>query len=522
MITRSPVPSLALLPLLAVLLLLASAPVASGLRTQNTNLPYSESIPSGYYDYYSITTVSSSSTVSFVVSSNTPVSTALMTSSQFYSFNTTATTDLSDSLYLENASSAQGNLHEPIGTYYLVLYAYGSNANVYYNLVSYPIDPYYYLPLTSPQPTGIASFGLYNESGSAVPYQVETDEVVGVGDVTALQAYNATAGSDQSNISGATLQLNTVLLVNETNGNQQSYWIQNTPDFVTSANTVAFGDNIWNFSVSGVLSNSTITSSNGPDVYTFPNDGSTGYYYSYEANNITYALPLGIALLANETVESGTGVLVQLGAQLFENGGLAVTPIEWFDNATISDPLVQSAYFFVSGNQTTPDGLYYDTELVFAGENNGEATDFTQMSSSLGIFFDNSTTGKLQSFPSLYSFGGDTSEAADNLQVAYSGNGFAQISTGTPNYVYLGPASGSISFPLSAFSNSTTSTQSSSTSSVTQPLTSTTVSQSSSSSSSIALSAPSIGVVFIAATTAALLLAYGSRLRDKRASAALV
>ncbi len=515
LVARPQAPSLALLPLFAVLLLLASAPVASGLRTQNTNLPYSASIPSGYYEYYSIVTVSSSSTVSFVVSSNTPVSTALMTSSQFYTFNTTATTDLSDSLYIVNSSSAQETLNAPTGTYYLVLYAYGSNANVYYNLVSNPIDPYYYVPLTPPQPTGIASFGLYNESGNGVPYQVQTDEVVGVGEITALQAYNATAGSDQSNISGATLQLNTVLLVNETNGNQQSYWIQNTPDFVTSVDTVAFGDNIWNFSVSGVLSNSTITSSNGPDVYTFPNDGSTGYYYSYEANNMTYALPLGIALLANETVETGTGVLVQLGAQLFENGGLPITPVEWFDNATISDPLVQTAYFFVSGNQTTPDGLYYDTELVFAGENNGEATDFTQMSSSLGLFFDNSTTGTLQSFPSLYTFGGDTSEAADNLQVSYSGNGFAQITTGTPNYAYLGQASGTISFPLSAFANST-STSSQSSSSVTQ---SSTTQSSSSSSSSISLSAPSIGVLFVAATTAALMLGYGSRVRNKRASA---
>jgi hypothetical protein len=514
-----------LIPLLTVCLLLSSAPVAAGLRVQNTNLPYFDSISNGNYDYFPITTVSSSSTVSFVVSSNTPLSTALMNSAQFTSFNDYET-DLSDSLYLVNASSAQDTLKEPTGTYYLVFYAYGSTANVYFNLESNPVDPYYYIPLLPPEPTGIASFGLYNASGNAVPYQVETSEVVGIGDVSAMQAYNATASSDQSNISGATLQLNTVLVVNESNGGQQSYWIQNTPDFVTSAPTVAFGDNIWNFSVSGILSNSTVTSTVGGAVYTFPDDGTTGYYYSYEANNMTYSYPLGIALLAQESVDPGVGVVVDLGAQLFQNGGGTVTPVEWFDNATISDPLVQSAYFFVSGSQTAPDGLYYDTELVFAGENNGEATDFTQMSSSLGLFFDNATSGMLQSFPSLYTFGGDTSESADNLQVSYSGNGFAQISTGTPNYVYLGPASGTISFPLSTLNSTTTATssQSSSSSSVTQTTTAPTTSvqsSSGSSSASIAITPSYVAVASLTASAMALVLGLGSRARTKRTPSVL-
>jgi thermopsin len=511
-----------LVPLLSVCLLLSSAPVAAGLRVQNTNLPYFATIPNGYFEDFPIGTVSSSSTISLVVSSNTPLSTALMTSAQFTSFNNSET-DLSDSLYLVNASSAQDTLSEPIGTYYLVFYAYGRTANVYFNLESNPIDPYYYIPFLPPEPTGVASFGLYNASGNAVPYQVETSEIVGVGDISSMQAYNASASFYQSNISGATLQLNTVLVVNESDGAQQSYWIQNTPDFVTSASMVAFGDNIWNFSVSGILSNSSVTSSVGGAVYSFPDDGSTGYYYSYEGDNITYSFPLGMALLVQESVEPGVGVVVGLGAQLFQNGGGPVTPVEWFDNATISDPLVQSAYFFVSGSQTTPDGLYYDTELVFAGENNGEATDFTQMSSSLGLFFENATTSALQSFPSLFTFGGDTSEAADNLQVTYSGNGFAQVSTGTPDYVYLGPASGTISFPLSALNTTTTtaSSQSSAASSATQTVTSTTTSQSSSSTSSstsIAISPWYAAVALVTASAVALMLGLSSRARVKRVS----
>ena len=147
-----------------------------------------------------------------------------------------------------------------------------------------------------------------------------------------------------------------------------------------------------------------------------------------------------------------------MGAQELRNGSIPATPMDWFDNVTIRDPTVSSAYFYVSGNNTTPEGTFYDTEFVFGGENDGEATSFTQMSASMQLFYDNSTDGTLTYFPSYYSFGQDTAESADNLHVSYSGNGVAQVSPGGVNYVYLGRASGSSSLSQLAASSGTTST----------------------------------------------------------------
>jgi len=449
-----------------------------------------------------------------------------MTSSQLVSFNN-SDSDLSDSLYLHNATAAQGSLHVGLGTYYLVLYASGDTANATYGYESFPIDPYYSTPLNPPEPTGVGAFGIYNESGNAVFYQVETSEVVGVASVAALDAYNATAASASSNISGATIQLNSILVVNESDGQQQVYWTQNTPDFVTAASQVAYGDNLWNFSISGDESNSSITSPDGG--YVSPNTGSNGDYYSQEISNSTYAFPFVLALLMNETVVPGTGVVVGLGAQMLQNGSASATPVVWFDSITIHDATAQSAYFLVSGNQTTPNGLYYDTELIFGGENNGEATDFTQLTASLGIFYFNDATGVLDSFPGLYSFGSDTAEAADNLQVSYSGNGFAHVTTGTPDYQYLGAASGTLAYPLSLSNLSLSISSSSQTSSSVQTATSsptTTTStqsavQSSTNASSTALNFSFLLVFSLTAAIAILTIGYGTRFRARQAPAPL-
>ena len=517
-IRRTFVRRAALVPSLLVLLLLATSPAAYAAPSGRSPspLPYYTLVPHGYFVYFPLTTVSTDSKISIVVSSDNPISTALMSSSQFQAFNDSLT-DLAQSLYLRNATTAQANIRVSTGTFYLVFYAYSRHANVSYNFESYPTDPYPFLPFQPPEPTGIASFGLYNQSGNSVPYSVETNEVVGVSNITSLQAYNATAGLAQSNISGATLQLNTVLLVNETDGLQQSYWIQNTPDFVTSTSQLAFSDNLWNFSVSGYVDNSTVTSSDGGLAFSYPDGSTTGYYYSYEGSNFTYSLPMELVLAVNESVQQGTGVSVGFGAQLAENGK-PVGPLDWFDRVLIHDQTAQSAYYFVSGNLTAPDGLYYDTELVYCGEANGEATDFTQMNSTLGLYYLNPSTGGFTSFPSLYAFGGDTAESADDLQVTYSGNGIAEVAVGNPDYVYLGLSSGTLSLPslvgnftttsASSASQTVTTTASSSSVSTSTGSSATTSSQSGGPSLSLALT-PSFFLTFLPVAFAIVLMLRG-------------
>jgi thermopsin len=414
-------------------------------------------VPYSYFEYITIDAAAATNSIAFDVGSNVTISTALMTSSQFSSFNNTQS-GVADSVFVQNGTASQATEHVPNGDYYLVFYAYQGNANVTYNYDLFPNSPYGAGPILAPEPSGIAAFGLDNDSGNVTPYEVEAHEVVGVADISSLLAQNSSAQLANSTVSGATLQLNSVLVVNEKGGDQQVYWVQDTPDFVTSALQVSFGDNLWNYSVSGFLSNSTITSSNGGLAYSYSESGEAQYYYGLGLSNSSYALPLDLALAINETAVPGLGVVVQMGAQELRDGSIPATPMDWFDDVTIHDPTVSSAYLYVSGNDTTPEGTFYDTEFVFGGENDGEATNFTQMSASMQLFYDNSTDGVLSYFPSYYSFGQDTAESADDLHVSYSGNGVALVSPGGVNYVYLGTASGTSSLSQLAALSGTTST----------------------------------------------------------------
>jgi len=206
---------------------------------------------------------------------------------------------------------------------------------------------------------------------------------------------------------------------------------------------VSFADNLWNATdTQGFLSNQTITSTNGNSVFqTRSNISAAQYYYGFQTRNLSYFEPLDLHILMNESTLSGTGVLVQLGIQVVGNGsGSIPEPVYWFDNITIHDPQVQNAFYYIAGNDSTPIGTFYDAELVFCGEGNLESTTFSQMNSTLGLFFHNESSGQLSAFPSYYSFGGDTGEATYNLNVTYSGNGIAQVGVGNPNYVYLNSA----------------------------------------------------------------------------------
>ena len=451
------------LGLLTVLLLAAitAPPGSAASKTPILPLEFSTGIPDTYFQSIPIDAAADTNSFVFDTGSNVSISTAFMSSSQFSSFNGTGG-DIANSTYVQNGTATQGTVHVPKGNYFLVFYAYNGNANVTYNYNLYPNSPYIGGPLASPQPSGIATFGLYNDSGHVTPYNVVAHAVVGVADISSLLAHNSSAYLTNSTVSGATLQLNTVLVVNEKGGTQQVYWAQDTPDFVTGASLFSYADNVWNYSASGFLSNSTITSSNGGLAYLNSQGGQLQYYYANGLSNETYALPLGLAVAINENMAPGKGVELQFGVQVLSKGLPQATPMEWFDNVTIHDPTVTSAYFFVSGNSTAPDGSFYDTEFVFGGEGNGEATNFNQMSASLQLLYGNSTNGALSYFPSYYSFGQDTGEAADNLHVSYSGNGVVQVSAGPTNYVYLGRASGTSSLSLLASSSTaTTSTTSS-------------------------------------------------------------
>jgi thermopsin len=331
-----------------------------------------------------------------------------------------------------------------------------SHAGAAYVYVEYHIYPKYVNPYlwrflfgAKGAPTGIAAYGVTNESGVPLPYFVASSSVMGLANITTIQAYNATAAkaAGLNDPYMASLQLNLILAVRNSDGSLYVYWPQNVPTFYTDKHMVQLSNNVLNMTGDGAwLSNSTITSPDGL-VTEYNNSGSVQYYYGdyLKSPVFSYALPFEFALLMNESVVPGQGVLLSMGFQVMANGtAVQGEPIYWFDNITIHDPSVSQASFVVSGYRYTPVGAssflgsYYDAELVFGGGGNGEVVQFTELSCALGLFYYSDTQHGYTAFPSYYSFGSDTAEATTNVHVDYAGGGYAALSTGVPDYTYLG------------------------------------------------------------------------------------
>ena len=329
--------------------------------------------------------------------------------------------------------------------------------------LSYDLIPQYANPYLSyadspafpAAPTGIAAFGLYNDSGVITPYNVTTSEVVGFANITSIlvaKSPNCSPNSQQD----ASLQLNSILVIEHSDGSTFSYWPQNVPSFYTTCSVVQYDNDVLNMTGDGAyLTNDTITSSNGGFTAVDNNSGIIQDYYGIqfaypqEVYGAYYNLPFAFLTVMNETVLPGEGVLLQFGIDILQNGTTAVQSptIYWFDNVMIHDPAVSSAYFLVSGSQYTPIGAdkyndgfhggYYDSELVFGGGGGGASSDFQSLSAMLALQYLDPQTGNISSFPSYYSFGGDTAESTGNVHVEYGGGGLVFVSTGTPDYLYL-------------------------------------------------------------------------------------
>jgi thermopsin len=304
-------------------------------------------------------------------------------------------------------------------------------AYIEYTIIPAHVNPFL-LNFGPPSPTGIAAYGLYNRSGVVTPYEVESSSIVGYADINALQATGNESDDHQ-----ASLQENTLLEVNNTDGSVYTYWPQNVLAFDTGASIVTYRDNILNTTGDGAqLDNQTIHGTGTTSV-----DDSRGvnqtYYGNYDSNyTYRYTLPQAWVLYTNETVERGTGVIIQMGVSAIQ--GTSPYEVTWFDRITIDDPEVASADLVVNGREYTPAGSdspigsFFDAELVFGGGAGGQAATYN-LNADLALFYWDQT---IKAFPSLYTFGVNTAESAYNIRVTY-GDGVAEAASGTPYYGIL-------------------------------------------------------------------------------------
>ena len=145
--------------------------------------------------------------ISYAAQSNITVSTALMNAQQFTLFNNSYNPDITNSLSHSTGTSVDQNVSVSSGAYYLVFFnpADSGTANVSFSYSALPHTPFEDGPRLPPQPTGLSSFGILNDSGNVLPYQIKTYGVVGTANISSIEAHNASAPSLNDTVSGATL-----------------------------------------------------------------------------------------------------------------------------------------------------------------------------------------------------------------------------------------------------------------------------------------------------------------------------
>ncbi len=263
-------------------------------------------------------------------------------------------------------------------------------------------------------PVGIASYGLYNISNDSGPYQIETNSIIGVAQINSIHAYNMSPPANTS-ATAASLQLNVVLNITATDGNRFSYWIQDVADLNTSNMTYSIGDNIWNMTgVNASVTNITVSAmgSSAPIGSGAPPNAT--FYAFFPNTTTTYSYPLYFIPIVSVKIAGGRPFL-QVGYR--QTNGTET----FYDNVTFNISAA-SAYFLVTPYYLTPSpangtvqGNFYDAELVFGGEANGESSTFSNTSAILWIGYSNN--GILTPFPALADFGSDTEESATGLSV---------------------------------------------------------------------------------------------------------
>jgi thermopsin len=282
-----------------------------------------------------------------------------------------------------------------------------------YNVVVYPIPNLQYTPQIFA--TNYSYVGLPIGITSFPKSPIITGEVEGYFEVSAISAYNPN-GESQYNVpnSGASLQLNAVVVVELANGQKQYYWAQDVIGFITDKDEFSIWDNVWNDSGGSDTLSSYAIMGNGK-VY-------SSKYYAYTALTNTYTLPMSGYLIMRAYQVDGS-LRIDFGYELGSGG------VVWYDHVTITpyEPVVNA--YFEANAQLASDETPLDAELVFAGYGNSEWTNFTSLSAELGLYYWNGSAWL--PLPSDYDFGIHTAESA-----------FTDVNVTVPNGLFVLSAPG--------------------------------------------------------------------------------
>ncbi|MEM4138660.1 MAG: thermopsin, partial [Sulfolobaceae archaeon] len=243
---------------------------------------------------------------------------------------------------------------------------------------------------------------------------IKTNGMYGYANITSLLAYYKNALRYGVNPYTASLQFNIVLFINSSSG-IFAYWLQDVGVFQTNKNYLTFVNNIWNLTgrISTLNPNSVIGNGKVSSA-----GGGQSFYYDV-GPSYSYSFPLALVFVVNVSYSS-SAVYIWFGYKILQIGNTRYNTLYYYDKVTIYHSGINSAYIMINGNIYTPDGLYYDAELVWGGGGNGAPTSFIYLNCTLGLYYNQG--GKITPVPSLYTFGSNTAETAYNVHVTtYNG-----------------------------------------------------------------------------------------------------
>ncbi len=270
---------------------------------------------------------------------------------------------------------------------------------------------------SEPAPMGIGDFGV---GAGGKPYTYNTTEFLGN---FSWQSLNLLESGDPY----FTDQLNVVLHFVE-GGTTYAYWIQDVAFMDSSTRELTFENNIWNFSASGCLSNSAVSGNGTVNAYS----GCVGYY----------AVGASSQPGADEFMPSPGDFSLFVRSYL-STGGVPEVAFEYWDGVTSWEVTYNNVVwpwakvglsdygFYVDGNTTAPNGIFYDAELTIGGPGGGSST-IAQIGTNIGsrLFYWNGHN--LEAPRSVWNFGSDTAEAVSNVQ-----SFFTHDRDGTPHTTQL-------------------------------------------------------------------------------------
>ncbi|MCI4335083.1 MAG: thermopsin family protease [Thermoplasmata archaeon] len=260
----------------------------------------------------------------------------------------------------------------------------------------------------APAPMGLGDFGITASGGvnvGTISYTRSVEASVTLNSVDPF--YLASSSPDIF-----TMQLNTVLVhVNVLGNHYGSYWIQNVPVYYASSQTLAFEDNIWNFTAAGA----------GMQTSTLFSDGGTlvpGVFYYAIGPSFHMPTPFTVRLYNNATVPSNRPTQFFNYSITTSNGTVisgSYDEVMFNASANPHPGFPGRPTYQINGVHTNAIGLLNDAEIMIGGPGGGSTTTLFGINATMGLWTLANTSNKYAVVPGAFDYGTDTGETSEGI-----------------------------------------------------------------------------------------------------------